>query len=99
MNNYVAWVYILTNKTHTVLYTGFTTNLRARIWEHSTKQNQASFTARYNVSKLVYCQGFLSKEESESAEAYIKGKSRTWKSALIARQNPDCRDMIGDITG
>jgi putative endonuclease len=69
------------------------------MWEHSTKQIPTSFTARYNARRLVYYEGFLSIEEAESAEQYIKGKSRAWKSALITKQNPQWRDMIADIIG
>jgi putative endonuclease len=66
----VAWVYIMTSQSHSVLYTGFTTNLEVRVWEHSTKQNPDSFTSRYSVNKLVYYQGFLSVTEAEKAERY-----------------------------
>jgi putative endonuclease len=94
---YVAWVYMMTNETHTVIYAGFTTDLPTRVWEHRTKQNPKSFTARYNVNKLVYHQGFLSVAEAKSAELYIKGKKREWKLALISKDNPKWKDLSNNI--
>ncbi len=63
-----GWVYILTNKRHTVLYTGITANLPARIREHITRQYPASFTARYNVDKLVYYKLYDTIEEAMNIE-------------------------------
>ncbi len=97
MTKYVAWVYILSTRTRFVLYTGSTTDLPTRTWEHVTKQNPSSFTAKYNVNRLVYYQGFLSISEAEAAEKYIKGKSRPWKIALITKFNPKWRDLRGDL--
>ncbi len=51
-------VYILTNKYNKVLYTGVTSNLKARIFEHKEKLNKNSFSAKYNCDKLVYYIGF-----------------------------------------
>ena len=48
------YVYILTNKMNTVLYTGITSNLIRRVYEHKTHADPKSFTAKYKVSKLVY---------------------------------------------
>lgn len=93
----VAWVYIMTNSSHSVLYVGFTTDLRTRAWEHRTRQNPCSFTARYSVDKLVYFQGFLSIAEAERAEKYIKGKTRAWKLHLIKQQNPYWKDLTGQL--
>jgi putative endonuclease len=94
---FVAWVYMMTNETHSVIYAGFTTDLPTRVWEHSTKANPESFTARYNVNKLVYFEGFLSIPEAESAERYIKGKKREWKKALITKHNPRWKDLRDEI--
>ncbi|WP_317173454.1 GIY-YIG nuclease family protein [Chryseobacterium caseinilyticum] len=51
---YTFYVYILTNKRKTVLYTGVTNDLRRRLYDHSKKINPNSFTARYNVEYLIY---------------------------------------------
>jgi putative endonuclease len=94
---FIAWVYIMTNWSKSVLYTGFTTDLPTRMWEHQTKQNQKSFTAHYEVNRLVYYQGFLSIEEAEKAEKFIKGKKRDWKKALISKRNPEWKDLTGEL--
>jgi putative endonuclease len=91
--DFVAWVYIITTRMHTVFYTGYTTDIRTRMWEHRTKQNPNSFSARYSVYKLVYFQGFLSVNEAREAERFIKGKTREWKKALITDRNPRWKDL------
>lgn len=88
---------MITNQTQRVIYTGFTTDLKTRMWEHTTKQNPTSFSARYNVNRLVYFQGFLSIAEAESAEKYIKGKKRAWKRELITKHNPKWKDLRSEI--
>ena len=51
---YNFYVYILTNKAKTVLYTGVTNNLKRRLEEHNEKLNPNSFTAKYNLNYLIY---------------------------------------------
>ena len=92
-----AWVYILTNKNNTTLYIGVTNDLSARLSEHKKKQNPTAFTARYNLFKLVYYQGFTTLEEAIEMEGYIKGKSRRWKMDLINTLNPTWKDLADDI--
>ena len=94
---FIAWVYIMTNRSNSVLYVGFSSDLPTRVWEHQTKQNPNSFTARYSVSKLVYYQGFLSVTEAEMAEKYIKGKKREWKKTLITKHNPHWLDLTDEM--
>jgi putative endonuclease len=94
---FIAWVYIMTNRASSVLYVGFSTALPTRVWEHQTKQNPNSFTARYAANKLVYYQGFLSVTEAEKAEKYIKGKKREWKRALITKHNPQWLDLTDEM--
>jgi putative endonuclease len=89
-----AFVYILANKYNTTLYTGVSTAIRTRVWEHQTHQNPQSFTARYNVDKLVYYEGFDTLTEAIRREKYIKGKSRAWKNNLITSFNPDWKELI-----
>ena len=89
-----AFVYILTNKHNTTLYTGVSTAIRTRVWEHQTHQNPQSFTARYNVVKLIYYEGFETLTEAVRREKYIKGKSRAWKIRLIMSVNPDWKELI-----
>jgi putative endonuclease len=77
-----------------MLYIGMTTDLRTRMWEHRTKRNPKSFTARYNVCKLIYVEGFETVDEAVARERFIKGKSRKWKEALIRSNNPDWKEIV-----
>jgi putative endonuclease len=88
-----AFVYVLANLQNTTFYVGVTTAIRIRVWEHKTKQNPASFTARYNVDKLVYFEGFDTVLDAIHREKYIKGKSRAWKIELIKSVNPDFKEL------
>ncbi|MBT1699855.1 GIY-YIG nuclease family protein [Fulvivirgaceae bacterium PWU4] len=88
-----AWVYILTNKRNTVLYTGASNDLLTRLWEHKTKQNPKCFTARYNIYKLIYYEPFELVTEALERERYIKGKTRKWKEDLIKTMNAEWKDL------
>jgi putative endonuclease len=89
--------YIITNKNNTTLYTGSAEDLYSRIVEHREKYDPKSFSARYNLMKLVYYKNFYRIEEAREYERYIKGKSRKWKMELINSFNPDWEDLIGEI--
>jgi putative endonuclease len=78
-----GYVYIMTNKNHTVLYVGVTNNLKRRITEHKEKLNPKSFTGRYNINKLVYFEGFQEIGEAIFREKQLKGGSRQKKIDLI----------------
>lgn len=93
----VAYVYILTNKHHTVLYVGMTTDLRTRLWEHQTRINSSSFSARYNIFKPVFFEPHDEREKAIERELYIKRKTRKWKDDLIASLNPTWNDLTEDI--
>jgi putative endonuclease len=88
-----GWVYILTNKHHTVLYTGVTSNLPARINEHLTKYYPFSFSAKYNADKLVYHKLYDTIEEAITEEKRIKGGNRLAKIKLIESMNPKWIDL------
>ena|SRR5688500_1504153 len=93
-----AWVYILTNHPrHTTLYSGSTSDFLTRLWEHRTRQNPKSFTARYNVTKLVYYEAFERIEDAVSREWFIKGKNRKWKEDLINKSNPEWLDLTEEV--
>ncbi len=92
-----GYTYILTNKNHTVLYTGVTSNLGNRLYEHRTGFYKSSFTSRYNVTKLVYYEGFTNIEEAIYWEKQLKAGSRQKKLDLINRFNPDWKDLTGSI--
>jgi len=88
-----GYVYIITNKHNTTLYTGVTSDLRARLWDHKSKFYPKSFTARYNLNKLVYFEVYGAIEEAIAMEKYIKGKSRAFKEKLIEQANPSWDDL------
>lgn len=92
-----AYVYILTNKTRTTLYVGVTNDLPTRLWEHREKQSPSSFTARYNLTILVYYEGYTWIGNAIKREKYIKGKTRNWKEELIRSKNPVWRDLTDDV--
>ena len=86
------FVYILTNRHHTVLYTGVTNNLARRIYEHREKLIPG-FTSRYNVSKLVFYEATNNVNASIAREKQIKAGSRAKKIALIQGMNPEWHDL------
>ncbi|MGE0060312.1 MAG: GIY-YIG nuclease family protein, partial [Dehalococcoidia bacterium] len=86
------YVYILTNRTNTVLYTGYTSNLTARIETHKAKM-VPGFTARYNVDRLVYYEVAEELESAREREVQIKNRSRKWKMELIDAFNPTWVDL------
>lgn len=86
-------VYILTNKNHTVLYIGVTSNLKSRIEQHKNKHNPKSFTARYNVDLLDYFEQFFDIGEAIAREKQLKSGSRQKKIDLINEQNPNWEDL------
>ena len=88
-----GWVYILTNKNHTALYVGVTNDLRTRLWEHKSNQSPRSFTARYNVDKLIYYEWFDSIVDAIAREKFLKGKTRKWKVELIKKSNPAWNEL------
>ena len=84
----ISYVYILTNKNHTVLYTGVTADLVHRCYQHKNKLIKG-FTEKYNVDKLVYFEVFDFIDLAINREKQIKGYSRKKKEALIFKLNPD----------
>jgi putative endonuclease len=94
---HAAWVYILKNKNNTVFYVGMTNDLRTRVWEHKRKQNKNSFTARYNIYKLIYFEGFELIIDAIVRESEIKNQTRLWKIELIKSVNPNMDELSTDF--
>ena len=88
---YNFYVYILTNKNKTVLYTGVTNNLRLRLHQHATKHNPKSFTAKYNVHYLVYYEHFGWIQQAIAREKEIKNLTRQKKLNIIKENNPSMK--------
>jgi len=92
-----GFVYLLTNDNNTALYTGVTTDLKLRIKEHKDKKHKGSFTASYNLWKLVYYERFNTISEAIKREKQIKGGSRKKKIDLINSANPGWRDLVDEV--
>ena len=92
-----GYIYIITNNNHTVLYTGVTSNLTKRIKEHQDKRYQGSFSARYNVNKIVYYEAFQMIGDAISREKQIKAGSRAKKIARLNSINAEWNDLYEEI--
>ncbi|WP_186755704.1 GIY-YIG nuclease family protein [Echinicola salinicaeni] len=90
-------VYIMTNQNHSTLYVGVAADLLRRVHEHKTNIKRNSFSARYNLTKLVYYETFHSIEEAILREKQIKAGSRQKKLDLINSLNPNWKDLWDDI--
>ena len=87
-----GFVYILTNTRNTVLYTGVTSNLQKRIFEHRSKL-VPGFTKKYNCTKLVYYEIHDDIESAIAREKQVKAGSREKKLDLIRTTNPTWTDL------
>jgi putative endonuclease len=90
------FVYILTNRHHTVLYTGVTNDLLRRVFEHRDK-SIAGFTNRYNIDQLVYYEETPDVNAAIAREKQIKAGSRMKKIALIDGMNPEWHDLYNSL--
>lgn len=85
-------MYILANKTNSVLYIGVTNNLERRIYEHKNKL-LPGFTEKYNVAKLVWYEECSDVKAAIQREKNLKKWKRSWKNTLIEKENPDYKDL------
>jgi putative endonuclease len=93
-----GYVYIVTNRHNTTLYVGVTSELQIRSEKHRCKFYAKSFSARYNVNKLVYYEVWPTMSEAIAREKQLKAGSRKKKIDLINKFNPQWRDlMVGKI--
>ena len=93
------YVYILTNKYCTVLYTGVTSNLVKRVYEHKNHLDKDSFTAKYKVDRLVYFEETTDVRAAIEREKQIKSWKRERKTSLIMSMNPKWLDLYPKIIG
>ena len=77
---------------NTVLYTGVTNDLERRVAEHKDKKG-SSFTSKYNVTKLGFCEQFGQINDALATEKKIKSGSRAKKIELIENMNPEWEDL------
>lgn len=90
------YVYIMTNKSNTVLYIGVTNDLERRVYEHREKLING-FTKKYNVNKLVYYEVFEDIYTAISREKQIKSGSRQKKINLINGINKEWKELYEEL--
>jgi len=91
-----GYVYLISNKYNTVLYTGVTSNLLQRIWQHKTGYYAHSFSCRYKLNKLVYFEVIDDMGTAIAREKQIKAGSRKAKGKLINEENTTWSDLSRD---
>ena len=88
---------MMTNSHRNVLYTGVTSNLQKRVYEHRNHLNKGSFTARYNIEYLVYFELTSDVKAAIEREKQIKGWNRKRKNKLVESKNPCWQDLYKEI--
>jgi len=90
------YVYILCSKRNGTLYTGVTSDLIKRVYEHKNDLVEG-FTKKYNIHRLVWYEIHESAESAITREKKIKKWKRAWKLKLIEQNNPDWVDLYENI--
>ena len=90
------YTYILSSGPYGTLYTGSTDDLSKRIFEHKQKIRRG-FTAKYNVTQLVWFEHYEGREGAFRRERQIKEWKRRWKIELIEAGNPTWRDLYPEL--
>lgn len=91
-----GYVYIISNKSRSVLYIGVTSNLYSRIFDHKNG-NGSTFAKKYNCVYLIYFDFFDTIEEAILKEKQLKKWKRDWKMQLIKVKNPELLDLWEEI--
>ena len=91
------YVYILASKRNGTLYTGVTSNLIKRIWQHKNELLEG-FSKKYNVKNLVYYEVHNNVGSALTREKQIKKWRRAWKLRLIEEKNPEWKDLYKEIS-
>ena len=94
--DYNFWIYIVTNRNHSVLYIGVTNSLSRRTWRHR-EGNRPGFAADYRCTKLTYYEWYRDIRDAIARESQLKKWSRAKKTVLINRLNPSWRDLGADV--
>ena len=90
------YIYIMTNRSNSVLYIGVTNDLVRRIYEHKNKLIEG-FTKRYNLTKLIYFECIENINVAIAREKQLKGWRRNKKDAIIRQMNPNLNDLFESI--
>ena len=86
------YVYMMTNGSRVVLYTGITNSLMRRVWQHQNGEIEG-FTKTYKVNRLIYYEHFNDPRDAIAREKEIKGWRREKRNALVERMNPKWTDL------
>ena len=92
-----CYVYILSNRLNTVIYTGVTRDLIRRVYEHKHNVDPNSFSAKYQVHKLVYFESTSDVHAAIEREKQIKSWNRKRKNKLVESQNPSWAELYDSI--
>jgi putative endonuclease len=92
------FVYILASKRNGTLYTGDTSDLLKRTWQHKNKQLEG-FSKKHSVDTLVYYEIIADPICAIRREKQIKKWRRVWKIRMIEEKNPEWKDLFEEITG
>ena len=90
------YVYIMTNKINSTLYTGVTKDLKRRVFEHKNKLLEG-FTKKYNIDKLVFYEAYDDINIGIAREKQIKGGTKAKKIKLIEDMNIKWNDLFDEI--
>lgn len=90
------YVYIMTNKSNSTLYTGVTNDLKRRVFEHKNKLPEG-FTKKYNINKLVFYEAYDNINNAIAREKQLKGGSRVKKINLLEEINSKWNDLFEEI--
>ena len=91
------YVYILANKRNTVIYTGVTKDLIRRVYEHRHHLDPSGFTAKYDVTRLVFYEATTDVRAAIEREKQIKSWNRARKNRLVESMNPQWEDLWESI--
>lgn len=91
-----SYLYILASRKGGAIYTGVTSDLIRRVYEHREKL-VPGHTAKYNIGKLVWYGVYEDIEEAIRREKQMKAWKREWKTELIEKTNPEWKDLYDDI--
>ena len=88
-----GFVYMLASKRNGTLYTGVTSTLDKRIWQHRNGEG-SKFVTKYDVTRLVWFEEHALYIKAMQRETSIKRWKRAWKLALIEKMNPNWDDLL-----
>ena len=93
------FVYMMSNGKRGTIYTGVTSSLVARVWQHKNHVFEGSFSDRYDLTNLVWYEQQGTAEYAILREKQLKNWRRAWKVELIQQNNPRWRDLWNEIVG